>query len=137
MPAPLLEHVARGLPDARRKAPLSAGAEGLRHGQVHVRLWHPGLRIARVLGITPPTLRKYFAAELDTGHIEANAKVAQSLYKKATGDGPGATVAAIFWLKCRAGWREAMSPEPLGKKEQAQILAHSAQQGTKWDELLQ
>lgn len=97
----------------------------------------PDYEIARVLGITPPTLRKYFAAELDTGHIEANAKVAQSLYKKATGDGPGATVAAIFWLKCRAGWREAMSPEPLGKKEQAQILAHSAQQGTKWDELLQ
>ena len=60
--------------------------------------------IARIIGIrSPKTLRKYFRVELDRGGPEANSNVAQTLYKKATG---GDTTAAIFWLKCRAGWRE-------------------------------
>lgn len=62
--------------------------------------------IARFLGIDPKTLRKYFADELATGHIKANAAVAQSLYKKALGDGNQSVTAAIFFLKTRAGWKE-------------------------------
>ena len=50
------------------------------------------------------TLRKHFRSELDRGAAEANSQVAQSLYRLAT-SGKSA-VAAIFWLKCRAGWRE-------------------------------
>ncbi len=66
----------------------------------------PEIDIARVVGIDPKTLRKHYRDELDTGQIKANAKVAESLYRKATGEGREAVVAAIFWLKTRAGWKE-------------------------------
>lgn len=59
--------------------------------------------IAAQLGISQPTLRKYYRPELDTGAVAANAKVAGTLYKLATG---GNVTAAIFWLKCRARWHE-------------------------------
>lgn len=50
------------------------------------------------------TLKKYFSHELEMGRIEANAKVAATLFKMATsGDQPAAT---FFWLKTRAQWRE-------------------------------
>jgi hypothetical protein len=49
------------------------------------------------------TLRKYFSFELDNGSVLANAKVAQSLFKKAIA---GNVPSMIFWLKTRAGWRE-------------------------------
>lgn len=56
--------------------------------------------------ITQPTLRKYFQAELATGGLKANVKVAQNLFRIATGDGKSAVTAAIFWLKTRAKWKE-------------------------------
>ncbi|TDH60800.1 hypothetical protein E2C06_20090 [Dankookia rubra] len=60
--------------------------------------------IATLLEIDAKTLRKYFRRELDSGSIEATAKVAQSLFQMAT---QGKNVAAaIFWMKARAGWRE-------------------------------
>jgi hypothetical protein len=40
------------------------------------------------------------------GGAKANTKVAESLFRKATGDGPQSVAAAIFWLKTRAGWME-------------------------------
>src|SRR5690349_9012956 len=52
------------------------------------------------------TLRKAFRRELDEGKRVANAMVARSLFKKATGDGPQSVAAAIFWLKTQAGWKE-------------------------------
>jgi hypothetical protein len=58
--------------------------------------------IARVLNIDPKTLRKHYREELDSGHVKANAKVAENLFRKATGDGPQSVTAAIFWLKTRA-----------------------------------
>lgn len=84
--------------------------------------------IARVLNISPPTLRKHYSYELDTGHIKANSMVAQSLYQKALGSGNGAVAACIFWLKVRAGWVE---PKPwdepaIGRKEQLQQAAAKA-----------
>ncbi|MBP0495708.1 hypothetical protein [Roseomonas indoligenes] len=60
--------------------------------------------IATLLRIDPKTLRKHFRWELDSGSIEATAKVGQSLYRMAT-EG-GSVAAAIFWMKARAGWRE-------------------------------
>tara|TARA_R110000868_G_scaffold12045_4_gene58483 strand:+ start:70 stop:423 length:354 start_codon:yes stop_codon:yes gene_type:complete len=62
--------------------------------------------IASSIGITRPTLAKYYPDELDAGTVKANSAVAQSLYKKALGDGSSAVTAAIFWLKTRAGWKE-------------------------------
>lgn len=96
----------------------------------------PDYEIAKVIGITPPTLRKHFWQELEVGHIEANAKVAQSLFKKATGDGNQSVQAAIFWLKARAGWRDKAPEETLGKKEQRDIEARHAERGTSWESLL-
>ena len=60
------------------------------------------------------TLRKHFRRELDRGTIEANAKVAQTLFTMATVDKNVA--AAIFWMKARGGWRE----KPLPDEESAQ-----------------
>lgn len=60
--------------------------------------------VAAQIGVrSPKTLRKYFRDELDQGGTEANIGVAQALYKKAK---EGDVKAAMFWLKCRAGWRD-------------------------------
>jgi hypothetical protein len=75
--------------------------------------------IAEMIGLrSEKTLRKYFQSELTRGTAEANRQVAQSLYRQATsGKCPAAS---MFWLKCRAGWRErkeydqaAQSPPPF------------------------
>ncbi len=96
----------------------------------------PDYDIAKVIGISGPTMRKYYMAELETGHIEANARVAQSLYAQATSKMKPSVAAAIFWLKCRAGWREEPSDE-AGKKETAALLSKVADKGTDWEGLLQ
>lgn len=74
----------------------------------------PEDEIARAIGgrgIDPKTLRKYFSQELAVGTTIANTAVAKTLYRMATsGKQPAAT---MFWLKCRAGWRERPGPEPI------------------------
>lgn len=102
------------------------------------------VEIASVIGITAPTLRVHYRVELDVGHVKANAKVASNLFRQATKDDPKAVTAAMFWLRCRAGWSEyapppapkEAKPEPLGKKEAANLEAQSAESGTGWGELL-
>ena len=84
--------------------------------------------IARVIGISEPTMRKHYRSELETGFIYANAQVAQSLFRQATDKTKPNVIAAIFWLKTRAGWKEAQSLE-LGKKEQKEKAAKSASAG--------
>lgn len=72
---------------------------GYPHEQIAKRIrWADGREISR------DTLRKTFADELRHGMELANAKVANALFTMATKDKIPA--AAIFWLKCRAGWRE-------------------------------
>jgi len=61
-------------------------------------------QIARVIGVSDETLRKYYREELHLGVAHANAEVAKSLYQRATKDKN--VVACIFWLKCRANWKE-------------------------------
>ncbi len=74
----------------------------------------PEPEIARVLGIFAPTLRLHYPDELDTGGTKANSKVAESLYRKAIGDGHQSVTAAIFWLKTRARWKEVSTTEISG-----------------------
>ena len=74
----------------------------------------PEADIARVLGIDPKTLRKHYRDELDTGGIKANSKIAESLFRKAMGDGPQSVTACIFWLKTRAHWKETTVQEHVG-----------------------
>jgi hypothetical protein len=78
----------------------------------------PETDIAGMIGIDPKTLRKHYRHELDHGHVKANAKVAENLFHKATGEGREAVTAAIFWLKARAGWKETSIKELTGKDEQ-------------------
>lgn len=77
----------------------------------------PQKDIAAVIGITKPTLEKYYRHELDVSSAKATAKVAETLYAKATAKeitGPSVT-AALFWLKTRGGWRETDRLEVTGK----------------------
>ena len=75
----------------------------------------PEADISGMIGIDPKTLRKHYRHELDYGHTKANAKVAENLYRKATGEGREAVIAAIFWLKTRARWKETSVHEVAGK----------------------
>ena len=79
----------------------------------------PEADIATVIGVDPKTLRKHYRQELDTGQIKANTKVAENLYRKATGDGREAVIAAIFWLKTRARWKETTVTEVAIRHEDA------------------
>lgn len=83
----------------------------------------PEADIAKVIRIDPKTLRKHYRDELDTGHIRANAKVAQSLYEQAT---TGNVTAAIWWSKCRMGWSETNRDEG-GAGALAKALSEFAQ----------
>ena len=62
--------------------------------------------IATAMGITRPTLLKHYRDEIDAGTDAANSAVSRSLWSKATGDGPQAVTAAIWWSKTRMGWKE-------------------------------
>jgi hypothetical protein len=77
----------------------------------------PEADIATVIAIDPKTLRKHYRQELDTGAIKANSKIAESLYRKALGDGSQSVTAAIFWLKTRARWKETSVSELVGKED--------------------
>lgn len=80
----------------------------------------PQDHICVVLGISGPTLRRHYRSELDVAEIEANAQVAQSLFKQAVGapaefDADGNQIReeqkrvpamGMFWAKTRMGWKE-------------------------------
>ena len=72
----------------------------------------PHVQIATFIGIDAKSLRKHYRDELDRGMVEANIKVAQSLFALATVE--KSVPAAIFWLKARAGWREKVELEHSG-----------------------
>jgi hypothetical protein len=77
----------------------------------------PQESIAKVIGVrSPKTLRKHFRRELDLSAIEANTRVAQTAYRLATS---GKSVCAtMFWLRCRAGWKETgQGPDQGGPEE--------------------
>jgi hypothetical protein len=79
----------------------------------------PQVVIAETIGISHVTLRKHLATELAAGLAKANAKVVEFLYGGIVGtetqpafqDEYDRMVAAMFWLKCRAGWTH--GPEVL------------------------
>ena len=72
----------------------------------------PEAETAKTLSIDAKTLRKHFRKELDLAATKANATVAQSAFKMASsGQHPAMT---MFWLKCRAGWRETQIVQHTG-----------------------
>jgi len=76
----------------------------------------PHEAIAAYLDIDPKRLRKHLREELDHGTLEANVKVAQTLFSMATVDRNVA--AAIFWMKARGGWREKNHLDTDGNPQQ-------------------
>lgn len=91
----------------------------------------PQFEIARVLGISPPTLRKHFFDELEIGAIMTKTKAAQRLFQIMEGNSKEALTAAIFFLKCHAGWRDGNGGEQ-GKKDAQAGAARTAGQDTEW-----
>ena len=85
----------------------------------------PATDIAGVIGVDPKTLRKHYRDELKHGHVKANAKVAESLYRKATSDGAQSVTAAIFWLKTRAGWKETSVTEVAPAEQQPLLIVRT------------
>lgn len=88
--------------------------------------------IAKAIGISDVTLRRHFAPELAVGKTKVIARVADSVIRQALA---GNMTAAIFFLKTKAGWRE-QAAEDLGKKEQREAIARTAERGTDWEALL-
>src|SRR5580692_11099516 len=82
----------------------------------------PEADIARVLGVSKPTLRKHCGTELDTGATRANSKVADFLFygicggtgKPAFKDERARVTAATFWMKTRGGWSETSTHKHTG-----------------------
>lgn len=69
----------------------------------------PQAQIAAHIGISEPTLRAHYRAELDAGALAANLKVATNLFNFAAGQKGGMkeqVTAGIFWAKTRMGWKE-------------------------------
>lgn len=75
--------------------------------------------ICALIGVSKPTLHKHYRSELDVGLAEANAKIAETLFKQATS---GNTTAAIFWAKARMGWREKQDVQVTGANEGPVVL---------------
>ena len=68
-------------------------------------------QIAKLVGVSLNTLKKYYAEELELGLARANAVISGTLFAEAK---KGNITACIFWLKTRAGWRETAKLEHSG-----------------------
>ena len=63
--------------------------------------------VAKQLDCTVNELKQIYAEELEYGGQDALKAVANRLFNIATtGDAKVAVPAIVFWLKCKAGWRE-------------------------------
>lgn len=71
--------------------------------------------IAHHIGIDAKTLSKHFKREIFEAKRDANAMVARTLFNSAM---RGNVTAAIFWLKCQAGWKETSINEVTGPNGQ-------------------
>ena len=71
--------------------------------------------ISNVLDIEVEELKASYAKQLSGGQIKANARVAESLFRQAIGEGRESVTAAIFWLKTRARWKETSVHEHSGR----------------------
>lgn len=80
----------------------------------------PQEQIARVIKINSETLRIHYRDELDLGVIEANAKVAETLFHQGVRDGN--TTALIWWTKSRMGWKERQELQHTGKDGEGPVV---------------
>ena len=90
--------------DEQREQVITMSSHGVPHRQQ-----------APLIGCSSPkTLRKHFRDDLNTGKIQANAKVAGALYQSAL---DGNVKAQSFWLKTVGGWQETGNVEIVSEGE--------------------
>lgn len=114
---------------SRRRVEIAAGG-GMTHEA-----------IAQVLKIDAKTLRKHYEMELASGAQLKRAQVLETLFSQAR---KGSTSAARLYLRHEPQFEplgesaveHAEKPAPVGKKEQANIDATTAAEGTDWDDLI-
>lgn len=87
--------------------------------------------IAKLLGISVPTLEKHYRTELDDGMNLANAKIAGKLYEAAD---KGCPIRQMFWLKCRARWKERHEVELKGKLTFSDYVAQFSEEDLESDD---
>ncbi|AZG13840.1 hypothetical protein [Cupriavidus pauculus] len=75
--------------------------------------------------LSEKTLRLHYRAELDAGSAASKALVAQTVFRHATGKGPGAAAAAIFLAKVRLGWKEPPQGVELTGKDGGPVEQHT------------
>lgn len=99
--------------------------------------------IALRVGLSEPTLRKYYFRELEEGATLARAVLVESLWAKAkSGSAAAARMIREEFDKGQAAIpvsrrrTDEAKPEKLGKKAQAAVDAQSAHEGTTWGDLL-
>ncbi|MFC4669466.1 hypothetical protein ACFO5X_12965 [Seohaeicola nanhaiensis] len=85
----------------------------------------PQDKIAVIIGISAPTMRKYYREVINVADAKALSVLAKFLFSAATGEAlrTGATHAdciqsAMFWMKTRAGWKETSAHEHTGPNGQ-------------------
>lgn len=110
--------------DQRRSVSIAAGA----------RVSHE--EIALGLGITRPTLYKYFDFELTTGAYQRREEVLNAMFESAMKGNVAAQKAYMGLTPRVAAPPPDRPPAQQGKKEQAQAEAVTAQAGTSWESLL-
>ena len=122
--------VARNLPKAPRGRPKHKPTEKDR--QAVKAMSGYGLtdgQIASVVGVDVTTLTRHYAEELTEGSAMAIANVARTLYQQATHKTKPNVSAAIFYLKCKAGWQE----KPVATTKEAKT---KTTEEDKWGALL-
>lgn len=65
--------------------------------------------IAESIGISAPTLRKHYRAEINAGKLTTARAVANNLYQYASGakgTGSQQVTAGMFWARTQMGWKE-------------------------------
>ncbi len=106
-------------------------------------------QLARIFVKTEPTIRKHFAAELDTGALRKRAEVIAAMHRNAL-KGNVAAQKEMLAIMDRADLSalqdqvrgkaaakaEAPAPDPVGKKEQAQLDAHGVVTRGPWSALV-
>lgn len=99
---PLVSGTRKFVPtDQDRKNVEALAGFGMSHNEIAKLILNPRTEEA----ICKQTLKDEFPRELNVGSTKANSKVAEALFKKATGQGTQSVTAAIWWTKCRMGWR--------------------------------
>jgi hypothetical protein len=100
--------------------------------------------IAAQVGLSEPTLRKYYLRELEKGPDLARGRVIEAMYAKAIGGNVTAQRAYLQLTEKGQGippparTRKPAEPKPeaLGKKAAAELEAITAHEGTGWGEIL-